>query len=329
MKEIFPYDIYGLRVNAFEPLPGLLSARSEQPADLTVAMGEVPVLDSRIPRQGTKVVSLAPANGPVDVNLVIGSDRRWFRALYVDSSASIVFTFDQAKGRLDARWTPLAASQNIRALLLHPLLAYVARLRGLVCLHANVIVVNGQAIAIMGKQGAGKSTTSAGLYHLGAQVLADDVAALTEPAEPFKVQPGVPRLRLDPDTATTVCGENALLEPIGVPYPHVDNKVYLGPCPDSQQHIQPLPLAAIYVLDERQPDLKVPVISPLSSADGLPRLLANSYAPYLLDRASQAHEFHLLGRLATKVPIREVQRPDDLARVLDTCEAILEDVYAL
>jgi hypothetical protein len=88
---------------------------------------------------------------------------------------------------------------------------------------------------------------------------------------------------------------------------------------------QATPLGALYVFGERIAAGAAPEITPLRGAQALTHLLANTYANDLLDADLRARELELLGRLASRVPIRLVRAPDDRAKAAQVCEAILAD----
>jgi hypothetical protein len=76
---------------------------------------------------------------------------------------------------------------------------------------------------------------------------------------------------------------------------------------------QPLPLAAIYILGERQPDVTCPKIEPISPPEAVMQLMAQrSLHDLPLDQDRQGREFAGLSRVAMTVPVRKVIRGDSL-----------------
>ena len=90
--------------------------------------------------------------------------------------------------------------------LLGPILGYILRLHDIVALHASSVVIDGQAVAMVGGPEAGKSTTAAAMAIRGFPVLADDVTALDPCPQGFMVRPAYPHLRLWPASAESLCG---------------------------------------------------------------------------------------------------------------------------
>ena len=95
-----------------------------------------------------------------------------------------------------------------------PVIAFTLRLRGVTCLHASCVAVDDRAIALLGRPGAGKSTTAAAFAQLGYSVLSDDVVVLDDRNGQFRVQPGYPRVNLWPDSVHALFGSEDALPPI-------------------------------------------------------------------------------------------------------------------
>jgi hypothetical protein len=96
-----------------------------------------------------------------------------------------------------------ANPELVRAIALGPVLALALEMSGLLCLHASAVVTGGRAIAFVGPKYHGKSTLAAALAAAGAQLVGDDLLAVS-PGPPVTVRPGVPSVRLWSDTAETL-----------------------------------------------------------------------------------------------------------------------------
>jgi hypothetical protein len=208
-----------------------------------------------------------------------------------------------------------------------PILGFVLRLRGVVCLHASAVAVKGSAIVIVGSVGRGKSTTAAGFVKLGFPLLSDDVAALRTEGDQISILPGYPRLNLWPNAAKALHGSPDTL-PRLTPAGGINDdwdKRYLDLDVDRQFRANPLPLGAVYVLGERIAGQTAPRLEPMSSRDAFLALTEDSYVNYALDQSMRAKEFRTLGELVRMIPVRLVAPQDHVAHVLDLCQAILND----
>jgi hypothetical protein len=90
-----------------------------------------------------------------------------------------------------------------------------------------------------------------------------------------------------------------------------------------------LPLVAIYILGPREASLKAPVIGEMEGSSALMNLAAHTYVNYLLYGEMREHEFGLLSRLLSKVPVRFVRAPADPSCLQGLCQAIEIDAKTL
>ena len=79
--------------------------------------------------------------------------------------------------------------------------AFVLAQQGRFALHANVVDVNGTVIAISGRRGAGKSTTSLALSQRGHRLITDDVATLDVNGQGVVHRPAGRPVNVHPATA--------------------------------------------------------------------------------------------------------------------------------
>jgi len=92
---------------------------------------------------------------------------------------------------------------------------------------------------------------------------------------------------------------------------------------------EPLPLAAIYLLDERNEAPTSPSVHEVPSSEALISLIANTYATYLMDKKMRAREFELLGRVLKNVTVRRVVPHADPVNIATLCKTIIEDFDSL
>lgn len=254
-----------------------------------------------------------------DPRLIVWRLRDYFHLRYADGTQFVV---DNAGTRVWATWpTDTLTLEDTATYLLGPVMGFVLLLRGFISLHACAVAVDDQAIAIVGPAGSGKSTTAAAFAERSYAILAEDVVTLQDRGAEFLVQPGYPSIRLWPSSVEALYGTAATLPRLTPTW----DKCYLDLTQekyDFQQ--QPLPLAAIYLLGERQDD-HAPSINELASTKRLMSLVANTYATYLMDKTMRAREFEILGRVLKSVPIKRVTPHSDPARIGELCQTIIDD----
>jgi hypothetical protein len=247
-----------------------------------------------------------------------------FRLHFADGAE---FVIDRNGGQVWATGA-VPSPGDLASYLLGPVLGFVLRLRGVTCLHASAVAIEGRAVAFVGPPGAGKSTTAAALARQGHPVLTDDVLPLSDQDDDILAQPGYPRLRLWPESVEALSTAASVLPPLTPP---ADGKrLHLDLTRDGYRFQgRPLPLAAVYLLGERRDDLSAPSVDAVPVRDGLMALVENTYGTRMLDRAARGREFTFLSRLVSRVPLRRVCAHTDPARLPELCTVIRDDLRAL
>jgi len=258
-------------------------------------------------------------------NLIVGLFPRdeHFGVFYSDGAR---FAVERRGQEVWADWPENYKLEDACTYLLGPVMGFVLRLRGTVCLHASAVAVDGRAVALLGLAGAGKSTTAAAFACAGFPVLSDDVVALTDKGAQFLVELGYPRLNLWPDSVCSLFGSEDALPRITPTW----DKRYL-PLGQNGLHFasSPLPLGAIYILDSRDTALTATVIEEVSGKEAFLSLAANTYVNYLLDQEMRRTEFDVLSRVVSNVPICRVHAPAESSSIFNLSEAIAVDAKRL
>ena len=232
------------------------------------------------------------------------------------------FSVDPQGREIVARWPTGYSLEDAATYLVGPVLAFVLRLRGRICLHASGVAIEDRAVALVGSPGTGKSTTAAGFARSGYPVLSDDVVVLTEHEGRFLVPPGYPRVNLWVDSVRALFGSEEALPRIT---PTWDKRFLSLDQGRFRFESRVLPLGGIYVLGPRGAGGSACRIGPISLPSAIMTLVANTNMNYLLDKNMRSKEFHLLGRLVNSVPVRFVESPDGASRLGELCEAIAAD----
>lgn len=126
---------------------------------------------------------------------------RWMNEATFDVIAPRTIGYVRHEGWRDA--LPEALYSTVAALVLVGL--------GKLALHASAVELGGRAYLFMGRAGAGKSTLAAELLEHGARLIGDDLTVL-DPREGggWSVPRGRPAIRLHPDSAIRIAGEQAV-----------------------------------------------------------------------------------------------------------------------
>jgi len=320
---VYAYSVFGLRLGCNINIPGFVPLPAGPPYDVIITLGNLPDwLNRAVPpdQEALYVGSEEGENGrPSSRVWTVGAGDH-FRILYDDGTDCLV---DRAGTRIWVWWPAELTVKDVVLYLQGQLLGLVQRLRGVTCLHASAILIDGQAIAVAGVAGAGKSSTAAAFLKMGFAVLADDVVPVFEEAGKFMVRPAHPRIWLCPDMVETLYGSIDALPLLSTSW----EKRYLdlndaGP----GLPLEPQPLAAIYILSERANEPQRPSLTDAGPRDILLHLLCNTYMNHLLDPRMRSQEFETLSRLQRSVPVRLLHPHGDASRISQLCRVICADL---
>lgn len=314
-----------MRIQSNLAIPGLNPEQVHLEAELKVTLGFEPTWSQNWSESAEPWhVDESYAEDKVP-NLSIWKDKTQerYRSSYADGTS---FFIDMAEGKVWAVWSEDATIEDTATYLLGPVFGLILLLRGVVSLHASAIAVNGRAIALMGRAGAGKSTLAAAFARLGFPVLSEDVACLDDNPAGFRIEPGYPRIRLWPESVRGLFGAPDALPRLT---PNWD-KCFLDLISTGFQfQREPVPLAAIYLVTERQSGDFVPFVDELRGNAAFMELVSNTYANRIKDDAMRAHEFEILHRLISSVPIRRLHPHNDISRIDEICNVIVSDLSGL
>jgi hypothetical protein len=321
------YQFYGLNLSINRLLPGLVTVNSSALIDVAIHLvgeqqSQPPLLDQafwNVPLEWYEQTGFHLWTTHRD-------DGTYWRIRSFDGVDCLEFILNPDGSQVWGFWSKDALFTDAVSLLLGCVLGHLLRLRGVTCLHASVVAVDGSAIAILGQSGAGKSTTAAALASRGFSVLADDIAALIPDKKSFWVQSAYPRLRLWPNSVNAIHGS---IEDLSLVSTNLDKRFIDLQIKDREQwqfQSQALPLIAVYILGERDSNLTAPIINSLSLPEAMKYLMFNSYGRAFLTSQQCRQEFQELGQLAKTVPVRELLLPDNLGSLKQIYDVILENL---
>jgi hypothetical protein len=321
----FYYSVSSLSVLSNSRIPGLTPLeKPERPPDLVVFLGSCPAANDGLmsgPEATLTYVSTArDSMGEPMLKVWELGNGAYLRVAYCDGTQ---FWFDRRGTKLWATWPEDSCAENTSLYLLGPILALVLRYRGLVCLHASAVVVNGRAVAFVGPEEAGKSTTAAAFSRKGSAILSDDVVPLREQDGAFFALPGSPHLRLWPESVELLFGSRDMLPRLVSDW---EKRLLSDGDQQSKFWQQACELHSIYILKPRRGDLGLPRLETVDQQTALMSLVANSYASPLIDSKMQGDELQFLARLVSHVPIRQLSPHADGARLTELCDLVCEDL---
>jgi hypothetical protein len=317
---------FGLRICSDQPIPGLVPASEPTGTDIRVRLSGMPLSATKwndAPSQIVHVIDDDTAGSEPLLRVWRVAGGAYFRYRYIDGTE---FLIDRLGRRVWMTWKEPLTVEDAATYFLGPVIGFVLRLRGVVCLHASAVAVDDRALVLLGSAGAGKSTTAAAFAQLGYPVISDDIVGLREHSCGFFVRPGIPRLRLWPKSVHTLFGASDALPPLTPNW----EKCYLDMTPPRyRREDRSLPAGAVYVFRERSSSAEAPRVTGLDGGERVLTLLANTYPNCTLDRTKRAEEFAQLGRLATTIPIRQATPHVGAQHLFDLCQVILDDFNRL
>jgi hypothetical protein len=319
----FLYKIYGLRVNSSRKI-STLNEIATSCTDLNVDFVEnMPVPFSILSWQQVltpglekrKTISLF--NAPTEVGT-------FYKLHYQTRIGEFSVLINPEKDRVWICYNAIP-HRDIESFFVSTIMGTILRLRGTLTLHASVIVIGGKAVAFLGAKKSGKSTTAAAFARLGYGVLADDMAVIREDENGFYIQPGYPRLRLRPATQLAmhpgVPNDElpAVNSNLGSRYSDITDRF----CADA------LPLGAMFILSPNGEDVIDSSIEALSLPERLIQLGKNTFADYMITPEKRKHEFELLVRLSSRIPVNRLRLTYNINKVDNQCVTVLNYLNTL
>jgi hypothetical protein len=323
----FRYSVFGLSLSSNLSIPGLPHSNSSpDDPEVQLHLGISPNFDpsstaARGQSEPIYISSYTDAAGEPVLRAWQTPDGALLHLAYSDATE---FWLDRKGAAIWAVWPAQSSLKNALSYLLGPALGLLLRLRGIVCLHASAIAFDDECVAFVGSAGAGKSTTAASFAKLGRGIVSDDIVGLVERQGVFHVPPAYPHLCLWPESVAMLYGSPDVLPQLV--HDWEKRQLALGQN-GTRFEERTLPLRAIYILGERQPD-DAPMVSAIPDREVLLSLVANTYATNLIDHTMRGAEFDLLSRLVSSVPVRMVHASGELSRIGDLCQAIESDLKA-
>lgn len=308
--------VSGLVIQADAPVHGLRPLDVAEPADVCVRMRgtrDQPPLDDTL---SAWYVSPYRDEGGIP-SLTIHTAGSGYLLRYAEGTRFLV---SRSGCEVDAWWDDPLTDADAADYLLGGVVAFIARLRGLVPVHASAVVIDDQAVLFAGAAGAGKSSIASAFAVLGYPVLSDDVVVIDDSSDGIVAYPSRARLSLWPDSAASLFATRSL---------PTHSPVYAKRRLDLLEHgyrfhESPVQIGAICVLagcTASNPGLTIRALRPQTA---LMNLVSNTYGNYLLDASMRSREFDVLGRLAEAVCVNELSLSADLDGLVSVCRSLAD-----
>ncbi|HWO30921.1 MAG TPA: hypothetical protein VNO32_19165 [Candidatus Acidoferrum sp.] len=318
----YTYSVFGLSLHSNKQIPELsIAERSAVGPAVQIYLNVSPLEAGIFPCDSEVLTYSSPykddaGNPALKMWKIGGGD--FTRLAYADGTQ---FWLNHEGTEVWATWPDQSTIEDTATYLLGPILGRLLRLRGITCLHASAVAFGEKAVAFVGSEGAGKSTTAAALALRGHAVLSDDVVALAQRGGSFFVRPAYPYLCLWPESVESIYGSAEALPRFSANY---EKRCLSLAKQELQFEERTLQLAAIYILGQRRGD-PAPLVQEIAPREALLTLVANTFATNILDPGMRAKEFETLGRLVPSVPIRQLCAHQDPSRLPDLCDLLSEE----
>lgn len=191
---------------------------------------------------------------------------------------------------------------------------------GLEPFHATAIEWGGDALALVGASGQGKSTLAATFLKHGARLLTDDLLLVSPEGPPLLAHPGPARIKLLPDAVERVLGPSAPSVPMN---PETDKHVL--PVAGDDKCDEPARLRGLYVLEHGDRSDSAIRIEPMAGREAFIALVAHTFNRHLLDPARLRRQLVEVTRIVQGVPMKRITYPPLFERLADVRDALLRD----
>jgi hypothetical protein len=233
--------------------------------------------------------------------------------------------------RVDVFLDPDASQRALALMLIGQVAGLLMVRRGIPCLHASAVVVDGKAVAFIAPPGHGKSTLAAGFVRRGASLLTDDVLPLVRGSDAGRGEivghPSLPLMKVWHDTARHELDldfEPPAAGPL-VEKPLVADRERL------RFAERPAPLRAIYVVNRYDPVAASTTAvrsERLGPREAITALIAQTYRADVLTPAEMAGLLPIYAQLAARAPVRLLSYPSGFDRQGATQARVLADLGA-
>jgi hypothetical protein len=297
MSQAYLYAVYNFTLQAPFVFPELWDEPNGSEADVIVRFGDVPEALDEVQSEGV---------------LYQVNDRQLL--LKLEGLANYLV---QNGNEIIIDPVPGIPISEVRLFLLGSCLGALLQQRNIFPIHASAIQTERGAVLFCGPSGVGKSTLAGAFMQRGYRLQCDDVCGVVfaEDGQPLAL-PAIPRTKLWADSATTLGYDVEELTPVRNGAPKYSLSL------QDRFNLTTIPLHRIFRLTtHNEPGLE---IKDLSTFAAVRQLVQNTYRRRFLDtETARLPHFQLATRVAERVPVKVVQRPNESEFSLDALVDLL------
>jgi hypothetical protein len=282
----YTYWAYGLKVGSQLQFPELLPLQNDNPCDLTIAWGSIPVIDKTLHGFHSESYDITPTQYRIAIRDVAN--------YFVDEGKRIIIEPVEN-----------ADQDSIRLFCLSNAFAAALHQRKTIPLHCAALIDKGELVLILGDSGAGKSTTMASLIKKGLKPFSDDVCVPFHVPETGKISffSSYPMMKFWKETLELVGLKNV-----------VDRKIR----PDMEKYgiyfhqsfLMDALAPKLIILMEKSDQVSSPVLTQISGIELFTKLESNAYrGEYLSFSDLKKEHFMLFTQLANQSACYLLKRP--------------------
>ena len=306
------YSLYGVRLKSVVSLPCAEFAGCGEAA-IELFKGSASLF-SRARREAG--ISLGNGEWFQHARLLDGST-------YLQWSGLFEFLVSTDGRRIACRELNDASQESFQTYLAGQVLSFALLRQGVEPLHSTTVVIKGEAVAFLGDCGYGKSSLGAAFLQTGHRVLTDDLLVVKETRQGFVAHPGPPRIKLFPEIAKSLFGQQFKATAMN----HLTPKLII-PLDSHQSYRTSALLKAVYVLTPPKAASRNDriTLSALSVRQAFVALLENTFNTVVVEPDRLKCQFILAARLAARVPVKSLSYPRTLGRLPAVREAVRSDL---
>ena len=313
------YTLFGLRVSSEVRLP--LTPVTAAPEAPHIEIRTFPFAASTTP-DGPEVGNLPCTVHGADMRVNRGPGGAW---IWCNDIGTFHVSADLK--RIDSYLYPDVDPDAPGLALTGPVMVFVLQMLGRPTLHASAVAIARKGVAFLGGSGSGKSTIAAGFMRMGIPLFTDDALPLRLVDGTVWAEPGVPFMKIWPETAESVLGLGEELPSLMA----LTRKKLLGLENTLSLATAPLPLAAVYLVNRYDPITEgttAVTTARLSQRDGMALLLSHTALRSSMLLHEEARLLPIYAAILARTSVRVLSFPSGFDLHAAACERVITEMRA-